>query len=353
MSSRNNTYFTADNVDSQQGSSFKGAETSAEKESYFTPVNDEEPLATPESIQDKSVIQASKKYQFTQRATSKVNILKWSVIFAALLMVAMLSWNIYWTFRDIISFNQPLGIVFAGVVVVFCILIFMQIILYIKGQRQLSSAEKLRQQAEQLLSTRSVRKAGKFKKELRKLYVKTPQLQYLDKALAQQPDTLNDAEIISRLSRDFFSILDEEALRLINNESLKIVGMVSVSQLMALDTLIVIWKSMGMVNSINSIYGLRLTKIGQWRIFIKILKASLLGAGTQFTVNTIVDKAAIGLPGNLALSVSQGLVVGNYVAKIGIETMKHSRPIAFTENEEPDINLITDGIKNVFFKNMG
>ena len=178
--------------------------------------------------------------------------------------------------------------------------------------------------------------------------IRTPQLQYLDKALAQQPDTLNDAEIISRLSRDFMSLLDDEALRHINNEGLKIVGMVSLSQLMALDLLIVIWKSMGMVNSINSIYGLRLTKIGQWQIFIKIFKAALLSAGTQFTVNTIVDKTATGLSGNFVLSVSQGLLVGNYVAKIGIEAMKHSRPIAFTESEEPDVNLITDGIRNAF-----
>ena len=44
MNSKNNTYFSPSDTDSQQASSFHEDETSVEKESYFTPINDEVPL---------------------------------------------------------------------------------------------------------------------------------------------------------------------------------------------------------------------------------------------------------------------------------------------------------------------
>jgi len=49
-------------------------------------------------------------------------------------------------------------------------------------------------------------------------------------------------------------------------------------------------------------------------------------------------------------SVTQGLGAGTYIAKIGVEAMKQSRPIAFEEDQLPSVNVITDGIRGTLDK---
>jgi len=174
----------------------------------------------------------------------------------------------------------------------------------------------------------------------------------LESALNDFPDYLNDAEIVTRLSDDFLTKLDDEAKRLVVKESVATATMIAVSQLVVVDSLIVIWKVMKMINGISSIYGVSLTKLGQWRLFSQVTKAIFLTGGSQLAINTVADSVSkVGAPITPVLaSVTQGLGVGAYIVKIGTEAMKQSRPIAFEEDQIPNVNLITDGIRSALEK---
>jgi len=57
-----------------------------------------------------------------------------------------------------------------------------------------------------------------------------------------------------------------------------------------------------------------------------------------------------GVSGSVLGALAQGLGMGTYVAKIGIEAMKEARPIAFTGDSSPDIKLIRDSMRQALIR---
>ena len=312
---------------------------------YFTPLDDDAPFAIPDTIEGElTPTKSANDYQFINTGQTQSFLPKKLLTGLAVLIVFMLSWQIYSTFLDILTQSAILATLFGMMVLLLVGLVIKEAYLFRQGQVQYSKVEHLRELAERYVKERSHGKSTAFIDELSLLYKNKPQQAYLQQALAEFPDYLNDSEVIARISVDFLNHLDKEAQRLVTRESIATAGMIAVSQLAVIDSLIVIWKTVGMVNKINTIYGLSLTKIGQWKLFVRIVTATLSAAGTQVGISTLVDKTTAGIAGSIAGSFAQGVGIGTYVAKIGIEAMKQSRPIIFEENEVPKINLISDNI---------
>jgi len=321
---------------------------------YFMPLADDTPFAIPDTIEGElTETKNADNYQFISTGQTQTFMSKKLLIGLAGLIMFMLIWQIYSTFIAILNQSAILATLFALVALLLFGLVVKEAYLFRKGQVQYSKVERLRELAESYVKERSHGKSILFINEINLLYKGKPQQAYLQQALAELPDYLNDAEVITRLSADFLSHLDKEAQRLVTRESIVTGSMIAVSQLAVMDSLIVIWKTVGMVNNINTIYGLSLTKIGQWKLLISIVKATLLAAGTQVGLNALVDKTATGMAGSITGSITQGMGIGTFVAKIGIEAMKQSRPIIFEANEEPKINLITDSIMMAIGKMKG
>lgn len=321
---------------------------------YFTPLDDDAPFAIPDNIEGElTQTKSANNYQFTNTGQAQSFLPKNLLIGLAVFIVFMLTWQIYSTFLDILTQSSILATLFGMMALLLIGLVIKEAYLFRKGQVQYSKVEHLRALAESYVKERSHGKSTAFIDEMSQLYKDKPQQTYLQQALVEFPDYLNDSEVIARLSSYFLNHLDKEAQRLVTRESIATAGMIAVSQLAVIDSLIVIWKTMGMVNKINTIYGLSLTKIGQWKLFVRIVTATLTAAGTQVGLSTLVDKTSTGIAGSIAGSFAQGVGVGTYVAKIGIEAMKQSRPIIFEINEVPKINLITDNIMMALDKARG
>ena len=316
------------------------------KDPYFIPTGEKGPIVVTESIEG-SQPEKPRDFQFIENTSLNTGSLK--LIFYAVLslVLVMFMWQIYSTFIEIYAESIGLAIVFSLVVIILLTLVLQQVIAFRRGVLGFKKSEQLRDQAEMLIKERTHGQSKKFIDELKKIYANKPQEKYLEKALSELPDYLNDAEVITRLSDDFFSQLDEEAKRLVVQESSAAAGMIVLSQLVVIDSMVALWKIMKMVNGISSIYGLNLTKLGQWNLFVQAAKAMLLSGGSQMAINSVTTNVLQGHPfiGPMAASLTQGLGVGVYVAKIGVEAMKQSRPVVFEEDQLPSINLITDGIR--------
>jgi len=349
MAKKDDPYFRPIETETQT-TSLKHAEPLSAADPYFAPLDESTPLTIPDSIEAESSVEASNGYKFIQDGTPKRKTVRRLFFAVAGFLGFTALWQAYNIFMDIMSVSATLGSIFGVLFLVLIQLIVKEGYQFRKGQLQFAKVEGLREQAEVFINERSHGKSATFIDELTELYSNKPQQPYLRQAIEQLPDYLNDAEIISRLSADFLCHLDEEAKRLVTRESISTASTVAVSQVAIVDSLIVLWKTLTMVNKINTIYGLSLTRLGQWQLFIRIIKASLLSAGSQVGISSVVHKMAPGVTGTVLGSVAQGLGVGTYVARIGVEAIKQTRPIAFEEDQALDVNLIRDGISQALIR---
>lgn len=312
---------------------------------YFKPLADDATMPIPDSIEGNERDDNPDTYEFLEKKTPDIKTLKQVFLVFISLSILMMSWQVYGTLMEIMALSVWLGGAFGFLVLVLLGLVVKQAYIFRKGQLKFKTIERLRDQAETFVKEKTHGKSTAFIEELRTIYADKPQEKYLQKVLDDQPDYLNDAEVITRLSDDFLSKLDEEALRLVKQRSLEAAGLVALSQLAVIDSLIVLWKSIGMVNQINGIYGLGATRIGQWRVLIKIANTTLLSAGSQCTMGAVVQKTGVGPAGTIVGGLAQGLGIGMFVAKIGIEAMKTTRPIVFEDGKSPNLNLMAEVIK--------
>ena len=311
---------------------------------YFTPIDGESAFVVPDTVSDVET-HPEQGYQYLPKETESRSEIKWLFISMAGLIGSVVIWEVYTTLIELLAFNVVLYLLFMVLILVLAALVSIEAYRFYKGQQQLKRVDEMREQADSFIRERSHGKSILFINELKQLYSELPQGDLLQSVISNQPDYLNDAEIITYLSDNFFAQLDKEAQQLITSESIKIGTLIALSPLAIVDTLVVLWRTMKMIGQINGIYGLRLTRIGQWQVFIKIVKATLLAAGTELAISSIVDKTATGLTGVVAGSIAQGIGVAIYAAKVGLEGMKQSRPVMFSENEKPDINVMIDGVK--------
>jgi len=318
---------------------------------YFTPTGEEGPIVITESIPTEPSKDAE-EFEFVSDAPSSRVSFKRIIYTVLALVIVMFSWQIYSTFIEINAHSAWLAIAFSLVVALLLILVAQQLLTFRREALGFKKTEKLRDQSERFVKERTHGLSKEFITELQLVYKNKPQEKYLSNVLNDLPDYLSDAEIVTRLSDDFMSKLDDEAKRLVVKESAIAATMIAVSQLVVVDTIIVVWKVIKMINGISSIYGVSLTKLGQWRLLSQVTKAIFLTGGSQLAINSLAGSISnMGAPIAPTLtSVTQGIGVGSYIAKIGIEAMKQSRPITFADEQIPSVNLITDGIRGAIDK---
>jgi len=322
-----------------------------EKDPYFVAIEGNEAMELPGSIQGGEQ-QQQEPFKFINPEEPNSHLLKYIGLTVFVLILMMFAWSLYDTFNELWMENLWLAGGFGMVVAVLIGLCTKQAFIFRKGQLGLKKTVWMREQAEIFIKEHTHGQSAELVRQFRVLYIGKPQGVCLEKVLKDLPDYLDDREIVARLSADFLSELDEEAKKLIIQESSVSAGLIAVSQLVVVDSVIVFWRIMKLVNGINSIYGLNLTKLGQWRLLVQISKAIMLAGVTQTGINYAADTLSKANPffGPMAASLTQGLAVGAYVAKIGVEAMKQSRPIAFEDGETPNVNLITDGVRLLLYK---
>lgn len=314
----------------------------AERDPYFRTVDDDSDWGVPETISGDDYLLVTSDDNTTDKQAKSWG--KKALILLVTISAVIFAWQCYVTLMDILAANVILGAVFSVLLAFFVIVISVEIFRFYKGQRQLAKAEQLREQSALFIRERSHGKADSFITELKSLYEHTMQGELLLSCLSQQPDYLNDAEIIEYLSEHFVARLDQQAYRLIQNESVNIGVLIALSPLAVLDALVALWRSFKLVNQINKIYGLSLTRIGQWQVFFKIIKMTLLAAGTEAAISTMIEKTSTGMTGLVAGSVAQGIGVGIYVSRLGQEAIKQSRPITTNKKAPFGVTVLIEGI---------
>jgi len=308
---------------------------------YFTAVDDETDWGIPETISAEDS-QGETEILISESPTSSW--IRPLFLLITLSIGIIVTWEAYTTLLALLEFNVILGMLFGIILGGIFLVALIEMYRFFQGQRHLAEVQQLREQAELFIRERSHGKSEVFIERLKPLYQRT-QAEWLNQTLSKQPDYLNDAEVVEYLSEDFLSRLDQQAYQYIQTESINTATMIALSPLASVDALVALWRSMTMVNRINQIYGLKLNRIGQGRLFFTILKATLLAASTEIVVSSIVEKTSTGITGLLAGSVAQGLGVGLYVSRLGQEAIRQSRPVTLTGKQPISASILLKGIQ--------
>ncbi|MDX1572403.1 MAG: TIGR01620 family protein [Methylophaga sp.] len=315
-------------------------------ETFFTAL-DGLPASLPDSVEDGFVVDISQPDKSRHRGLKA-----WFFSFLTVFMV-WIGYDGWLLMQQLLTDTPWLAGVFAMLLVILLVLTTQQLWLGWRSRRRMQRVEFLRDAAVQMRHEQSRGRSADWLQQLGKLYADSQHSAALTSVTDQLPDYLHDGEVVEQIDEHFFKQLDQQALQLIQRDSVHSAVLVAVSQLAIVDTLWVIWKTLKMVNQIHLHYGVKLGPIAQWRLNLRVCKVAFLSYSTQAGLTLMAEKTSLGLSGKIAGSVAQGIGVGLYQARIGISAMQQIRPVPFAEGTLPKNRFLSNIAKSCLSKIRG
>lgn len=323
------------------------AQTAPKTESFFKVLGENDEVDIPDSVEAAPLTGFDDDFLIPPQRNRGI---KWLISTFFIVLLAMLAWDMADFSQVLWQQSRVLGISFTVLGVLLAGLIMQQLLVYRRNQKHLKQADLIREEASRLVHEQYIGNAKKWLHSLEKFYQNQPQAALLRPCIQGLPDYLNDGEVVGRISESFYMQLDRQALNIIEQTSISSAALIAVSQLAVVDSLLVVWKTLKMINQINILYGVRLNRLAQWRLNLRIAKIALASYASQAGISFFSEQVGIGLGGKVLGSVAQGFGVGLYQARVGISAMQHIRPIAFNNDERPKINMFANLLRRKLTK---
>ncbi|EPC02566.1 hypothetical protein L861_09485 [Litchfieldella anticariensis FP35 = DSM 16096] len=144
-------------------------------------------------------------------------------------------------------------------------------------------------------------------------------------------------ETWSLLAHHLLAPRDREARRLISHMSGDTAIMVAVSPLTLVDMTLVAWRNLAMIDRLARLYGLELGYASRLRLFRAVLYNMAFAGASEMASEASMELLSMNLAGKLSTRAGQGLGVGLLSARLGLRTLRLTRPLPFAENEVPRI----------------
>jgi len=317
-----------------------------ENDPYFIPLDENEPVElvidNPQQQDDIDTAEILKNIAL-RPATNRY--LKPLLITVALLFTTVVIWEAIRFFQAVYSWSSFAGTVLALCCITLTVVASMAAATTWKNNQQIKLVSRMRVDAERFIKEKTFGKSTQFLSDLKQLYQDKPQEFLLTKTIKQIPDYSNDAEIITHLSRAFLAELDNEALRRVTKYSKEVGVMVALSPLAFIDMLVVLWRNSTMISEVSQVYGITPTMIGKITLLKLMMKHIALAGVTELASDMLIDEASTGLTGVLSAKLAQGLGVGSYTLKVGLQAMAACRPIDYLDGA-PKTSFINQTLLN-------
>lgn len=321
--------------------------TSDKTETFFKVIAENNETILPDSVEADPLLDFDDSLLIPARRNRG---LKWLIITLFIVLITMLALDIADFAQMLWQQSKVLGITFSAFALFLAGLVMQQLLVFRRNQKHLKQADLIREEAARLKHEQHTGNAKKWLHSLEKFYQDQPQTEMLTPSIKRLPDYLNDSEVVNRISEDFYKQLDKQAISIIERTSISSAALIAVSQLAVVDSLLVVWKTLKMINQINIVYGVRLNRLAQWRLNLRVAKIALGSYASQAGISFFSEQVGIGLGGKILGSVAQGFGVGLYQARIGIHAMQHIRPIAFSSDEKPKLNMFANLLRRKLTK---
>jgi putative membrane protein len=207
--------------------------------------------------------------------------------------------------------------------------------------RRLARAEHLRHEAERLLGSEVHGRAGPLIERIEQIYRARADLEApLAEYRRQTSDALSDGEQLRLFATVVLSPLDREAYRLVRRGARDIGALTAIAPLGALDSLVVLARTMTMLRAIARLYGVRPAAASSARLLRRGLLNVLAAGVVELVSDSAVEAAGASLLSVLSAKAGQGVLNGLLAAKIGLATMQLCRPLPFTQDQLPSLRQL-------------
>jgi len=207
--------------------------------------------------------------------------------------------------------------------------------------RQLAKVDDLRTRGESLMTSEAHGQAEDFLRKVEKLYRDRTELdQPIWRFHDQASDALNDRERLELFAGTVFQSIDKEAYQIVKRSGRDIGVLTALSPIGALDSLIVMVRTISMMRSIARLYGVRPGFTATVRLLKRGLRNIVIAGVGELIGHAAVETAGASLLKVLSARAGQGAVNGLLAARIGLSVMQICRPIPFTEDELPSLKKL-------------
>lgn len=218
----------------------------------------------------------------------------------------------------------------------------------VRGLFSLRKVTALRESADQLKVSGSVKDGRKVVKRLVALYRDDPTTAKAREHLQSiETDIIDAADLIGLAEKALLSDFDQRALEAISTTARRVSLVTAVSPRALLDILYAGYESMRLIRTIAEIYGTRPGIFGFLSLLRKVafqLGVTGLTAASDDFVQQIVGQ---GIAARVSRKFGEGVVNGLMSARLGIAAMEACRPLTFEKLERPKLSDVAGTLFNV------
>lgn len=154
-------------------------------------------------------------------------------------------------------------------------------------------------------------------------------------------------------SQQVLSEQDRQARASISRWSGEAAVLVAISPLASVDMLLILWRSLKMIDEVAACYGIRLGYSSRIRLLRQIARHMLYAGAAELITDVGLDWLGAELSARLSARLAQGVGAGLLTARLGLQTMQVCRPIPFMADEKPRLGQIRRELLSLLASKLG
>ncbi len=212
---------------------------------------------------------------------------------------------------------------------------------FLGARKSLNQLNGLRHLADRLGNRRSHSLRTTLLQMMKAYYHNKPQAALLQQALRNLPDYSDDSETLRHLEQHFVQQLDQAAMQIISRYSAQTGAAVAISPWAALDMVLALWRSLGMIDAIAQVYGVAPSLPTRLKLLRQVLQQLTFVGASEIMIDQLSDDlGSAALAGVFSARAGQGLGAGILSARLGLAAMRALRPLPFDDGQQPGIRAL-------------
>ncbi|MEZ5930627.1 MAG: TIGR01620 family protein [Alphaproteobacteria bacterium] len=207
--------------------------------------------------------------------------------------------------------------------------------------RRLAKVDDLRTEGERLMASEAHGQAEDLLRKVEKLYRERTEL---DRPIwrfhDQASDALNDRERLELFAHTVFQPIDKQAYQIVKRSGRDIGVLTALTPIGALDSLIVLVRTVAMMRAIARLYGVRPGLAATISLAKRGVRNIVIAGVGDLVSHAAVETAGASLLKILSARAGQGAINGLLAARIGLSVMQICRPIPFAQDELPSLKKL-------------
>jgi putative membrane protein len=211
----------------------------------------------------------------------------------------------------------------------------------IASLRRLTKLGDLRATGAHLLISQVHGQADPLLDRVERIYRDRGELQgAIERFHGQASDALNDGERVRLFATTVLTPLDRRAYQAVTTCARDIGALTALSPLGVLDGLIVLGRTLAMLRTIATVYGVRPGAAATAALLRRTVRNIIAAGVGELVSDAAVETLGASLLSFLSTRAGQGVLNGVLAARLGLSAMQLCRPLPFAENELPSLKQL-------------